>query len=412
MSMPRPLSTSLAVLLLSTTAASAQPAAVTVTWADLVRLVDQHPRLAAGQAQIAAARGAVRAAGSVPNPTLEATLGYGRARDGGGSGVEWGLSLTIPLGWIAQRRSRVDAAEAEVDAATAEAQAVRREVLAQLGALFWSLAHDQARVDALAVLDAQTAGLARAVILRVAKGEARPIEQPRVEVEREKVAGELEAARISLEARRARLAMWLRVPAGRRLTAAADLSASPTPLDPRTVRAWIRARHPLLAAARARVRGLEAELRTERRARVPSVGIKGFTEHELDRRVYGAGLSIELPLWSWSSGKIAQAEARLAAGQRQLEASSLELEASVVEAEATCRAGTRLAARLKRAVLPRSERAAATVERMYLLGEASLLEVIDARRTLLDARRSYLGNIAQAQIDCSRLQALVGKERP
>jgi cobalt-zinc-cadmium efflux system outer membrane protein len=49
---------------------------------------------------------------------------------------------------------------------------------------------------------------------------------------------------------------------------------------------------------------------------------------------------------------------------------------------------------------------------MYLLGEASLLEVIDARRTLLDARRSYLGTIAQAQIDCSRLRALVGKELP
>ncbi len=52
------------------------------------------------------------------------------------------------------------------------------------------------------------------------------------------------------------------------------------------------------------------------------------------------------------------------------------------------------------------------MERTYQLGEASLLEVIDARRTLLDTRRQLLGALAQAQIDCSRLGALVGEELP
>ncbi|MCC6312363.1 MAG: TolC family protein, partial [Trueperaceae bacterium] len=207
------------------------PGVVTVTWADIVRLVDQHPRLAVGQSQIAAAREGVRAAGAAPNPTLEASVGHGRATEGSASRVEWGLALNIPLGWIAQRRARIDAAEAEVDVATAEAKALRREVLVQLGALFWNVGYDQARVDALAVLSGQTSGLARAVGIRVQKGEARPLELPRVEVEREKVAGEREAARISLEARQAQLAVWLGAPPGKRVTAAGDLTASPTPLD-------------------------------------------------------------------------------------------------------------------------------------------------------------------------------------
>jgi cobalt-zinc-cadmium efflux system outer membrane protein len=385
---------------------------VTVTWAEIVRLVDQHPRLAVGRSLVAAARGGVRAAGAAPNPTLEASLGHGRAREGSDSRLEWGLALNLPLGWIAQRRSRIDAAEAEVDVAAAEARATRREVLVRLGVLYWTLVHDQARVHALATLQGQLTVLARAVTLRVQKGEARPIELPRVELEREKVSGELEAARISLESRQAQLAVWLGVPAGKRIVAAGDLSASPKPLKLETVRAWTRKHHPLLAAARARLRGLEAELRTEQLARVPQLELKGFTTHELDRRAYGAGLSVELPLWSWNAGKIAQARARLAAGEKQLEAASLELEARVVAAEAACRSGTRLAARFKSAVLPPSERTAAAVERMYLLGEASLLEVIDGRRTLLEARRSYLGTLTQAQIDCSRLRALVGKELP
>ena len=50
------------------------------------------------------------------------------------------------------------------------------------------------------------------------------------------------------------------------------------------------------------------------------------------------------------------------------------------------------------------------MEKSYELGEANLLEVIDARRTLLDSRRLYLSAIAEAQIDCSRLDSLVGEE--
>jgi len=236
------------------------------------------------------------------------------------------------------------------------------------------------------------------------------MELPRVELELEKVSGELEAARASLEGRQAQLAMWLGVPEGILITAVADLGASPTPPDLATVRAWTRKHHPLLAAARAQVRGLEARLATQKLARVPPLGITGFTAHELDRRVYGVGLSLELPLWNWNSGRIARASARLAAGRKQLEAARLDLETSVIEAQTACRAGARLANRLRRMVLPRSRQTAATIERMYLLGETSLLEVIDARRTLLDARRSYLGAMGQAQIDCSRLRAMVGKE--
>jgi cobalt-zinc-cadmium efflux system outer membrane protein len=68
------------------------------------------------------------------------------------------------------------------------------------------------------------------------------------------------------------------------------------------------------------------------------------------------------------------------------------------------------ATRFDRQVVPRSAAAAAALERTYELGEASLLEVVDARRTLLEARRTLLGALSQAQIDCSRLGALVGED--
>ena len=60
---------------------------VMVTWPEIVRLVDRHPRLAVGGSQIDAARAGVRVAGAVPNPGLETTVGQGRARSGDGSRV-------------------------------------------------------------------------------------------------------------------------------------------------------------------------------------------------------------------------------------------------------------------------------------------------------------------------------------
>jgi cobalt-zinc-cadmium efflux system outer membrane protein len=385
---------------------------VQVTWPEIVRLVDRHPRLAAGQFQIDARRGAVDAAGAVPNPTLEATVGQGLARVGPGSRFEWSLALYMPLGWIAQRGSKVAAAEAEVGVAEAESRALRRDVLLQLRTLYWSLASEQARVASLEELEVQTSALAQTVNRRVEKGEIRPVDATRVEIELQKVTSELEGARTSLVARQSQLALWLGVPKGKSVVAVADRSALPAVMDLGDAIAKVRTAHPALAAARARSQSLAAEVDTEKTARVPDFSLRAFTGHEFDRRTYGVGLAVDLPLWNWNSGRIAQAQAKLAAGRKQAEAMALELETTVIEAQAACRASVATAKRLKDNVVPRSEAAASTMERTYQLGEASLLEVIDARRTLLDVRRLYLSALAQAQIDCSRLGALVGEALP
>jgi len=383
---------------------------INLTWPDLIRLVDQHPRLSAGKFQVDAARGGVDAAGAVPNPMLEGNVGQGFAWTGGASSIEWGLAVTMPLGWIAERGSRINAAEAEVDVAMAETKALRRDILLKLRTLFWNLAYEQARVASLASLEAQTSSLVETVKRRAEKGEVRPVEATRVEIELEKVTSDLESARIALGARRAELTLWLGVPAGMRLVLVADLDTLPVAVDQDAALTGARKSHPALAVAKARTRFFAAELDTEELAQVPSFGLTGFANYELDRRAYGVGLTADLPLWNWSTGRIAQAQARLAASRKQAEAADLELATEVIDAQAACQSSVATAARFRNNVVPRSETVASTVERTYQLGEASLLEVIDARRTLLDSRRLYLSALAEAQIDCSRLEVLVGEE--
>ncbi|MHB8800787.1 MAG: TolC family protein [Thermoanaerobaculia bacterium] len=400
------------VVLVSAGPASASPAVLELTWPDVVRLAEGHPRLAADQLRVAAARRGIDAAGAVPNPTFEADLGRGRARIGDESRTERELALSIPLGWIAERGSRLEAAGAEVDVALAESEASRRDVLLQLRTLFWGLAYEQARVGVLETLVAQTSKLAQTVRRRVETGEVRPVEAPLVEIELEKVMGDLDAARTLLLARQAALARWLALPPDREPAASADLSALPVVMDRESALARARSTDPALKTASARSRVLAADVRTERKAPIPAFSLRGFATDELDRKAYGVGISVDIPVWSWNTGRIAQAEAKLAAASRQAEATTLEIETTVIEAQAACSASVANAKRFRDEIVPRSESVVLTMERTYEVGEASLLPVIDARRTLLDSRRLSLNALAQAQLDCSRLDALAGEEIP
>jgi len=387
-------------------------AEVRVTWRDIRALVDRHPRVAEAAQRSRAARAAIDAAGAVPNPELTARAAYGRARDAAVSRTEWALELAVPLGWIARRGPKIHAARAEAGVVEAESAGLRRQVLLRLRTHFWNLVHAQERVAALTELDAQTAALASVVKQRVEKGESRPVEAVRATVVAEQIAGELALARATLEARRAQLGLWLGLRPARRLVATADLAALPSPLPAARAVQRVQAGHPGVVAARARVDALEAGVRLERRARLPSVSIQAFTDHELDRAAYGAGLVVELPLWSWNSGRIRRAEAELAAGRQRLAADRLELELSVVEARASCKGRVELARRYRDQILPQATTAARTIERTYELGEAPLLEVIDARRTLLETKSQLLTALRQAQLACSRLAILAGEDLP
>ncbi len=392
--------------------ATPPPDVVTVTWPELVRLVGRHPRLAAARSRIAEARGATVAAGAVPNPTLEGTLGRGRGQVGDARRSEWGLALSIPFGWVAQRGARLDAAQAGLAAAEADHAALRREVLLELCERFWQLAYEQARVASFETLVETTEALARTVRRRVEKGEARSIEATRAEVELEKVRADLDEARAFRAARQAGLGLWLSTTAGQTIAARASLDELPRVMKLSETLEHARASHPSVLAATARIHAAAAELAVEKRARVPSVSLRAFTTSELDRRALGAGVTLEVPVWNWNRGPIAETAARLAGSKRQAEATALALALAVTETHAACQAQALIARRLGEQVVPRSEAAAATLARTFELGEATLLEAIDARRTLIDARRRHLASLVEAHLQCGRLGVLVGEGQP
>jgi outer membrane protein, heavy metal efflux system len=387
------------------TEAGALEATPPLRWQEVVSELDRNPRFREATLRAQAARSGVDAVGQVPNPRLEATAGEGWTAGGSLRKTEWSLGITVPLEWLGTRGPRLDAARAAANEAEEESALVRQEVLLRLRRLFVLVAHDGRLVESLAASSRQADDLARLVRLRVERGEARPPELPRVEVEAERARLALAQAEARAMVHRDQLSLWAGRPVER---VAIDMAQAPEPPPLADVRERAASGQPRVRAARDRLAAAAAEVRAERNQRIPAVSLSGYALDEVDRYAVGGGLGVEFPVWNWNSGKIAQAEAIQAAEENRVLVATYEARAALVETWAMCTQGRLASRRLREEVVPRAETAASKMERSYQLGESPLLETLDSRRALLEVRRELLAAELEQQLECSTLTILTG----
>ncbi|HOI09219.1 MAG TPA: TolC family protein, partial [Myxococcota bacterium] len=129
---------------------------------------------------------------------------------------------------------------------------------------------------------------------------------------------------------------------------------------------------------------------------------------ELDRDAAGAVLRVQLPLWNWNGGAVRRVRAEQVAEARAAEAEALALRAETAAAWERCTAGRAAEARFDDGILPRARAAADAIERGFVAGEVSLIDVLDARRVLADARRERIEAGLRARIACTALAVLTG----
>jgi cobalt-zinc-cadmium efflux system outer membrane protein len=355
------------------------------------------------------ARGAVSAAGAFPTPSVTLTGADAQARAGSERRREWGVAIELPLEVLATRGPLVAAARASERAAAVEALGARSQVLRSVRREFVALAHGQAQLDGQLQLEEEVARLADLVRRRAERGEARPTEVPRVELELERLRSAIGRARAVLGALRARLSATLGVPVDR-VEGALDRTVE---LPPRAeLEGRLADGAPFVEAGRARVDAASEALRAERRERVPKLSVGAGHVEELDRRATSLTATLTLPLGSWNGGKVRQARANVAAEQARLEAARREARVAASDAWIACRAGQDGATHFREHILPRAEGAARTTGRAYELGEAGLLDVIDTRRVLLETRREYLDLLLDMQSACGDVAVLAGLELP
>ena len=377
------------------------------------------PLVQAAQARVDRATGTRRTAGTWTNPLFTHWIENSSfSLVGAPSGLDREASTygTLPLEPLFQRAPRMRRADQEIAAAKADVTAVQRQVSLEAARAFFRVA--------LAQIAAETASENRVALDRVAEyNRARVSQGATAEVELLRVQIEIDRAVLEAaiaEAELARAQVELRRFLGSR--AAGDLatlrvSTAPAALVPdaplvalSSLLSQARTRRPELTAARARIDAATAETEYQRRLFVRDLGATVGFKQSAGRRSLIAGVSLPLPLFDRNKGEVQRATAERLAAEREMDAASRVIE---TEIESAYEAARRLSAALGGSPRTLVERAA-DLRRLTLAayqdGGATLLQVLDATRTLSDARVMYFRAAFAARQSLIELSIAAGDE--
>lgn len=349
------------------------------------------------------ARGAVSAAeadriaaGQAPNPqfTFSSISLNPRTGIGNGSLRDKRMDSVLRLDQLVERGDkralREQAAGARLEAAQRDLEDTGRQSRFQLQAAYWDLRLAQEKVQ-VAEESAQLYGRSqKAADLRLKVGDIAVADAARLRVEVARAENDARAAQSDLTAARVALAYFIgQENVARDLTATdswPDLASTPASLAEGALES-----RPDIQAALARVKAAEAarELARANRSRDVSVGVQ--FEHfppgnESPNNTYGVSVSIPLFLRHSYEGEIARAEADLQVAQELLDQTRAQARGEVDRVAAALQAAIDRRQRLESGLLADAERVAKAAEFAYSKGASSLLDLLDARRTLRAVR--------------------------
>ncbi|WP_165982666.1 TolC family protein [Dankookia rubra] len=365
----------------------------------------RSPALGAAEAGVAASRGNLTQAGLRPNPAFGVTAenigGSGRYRSTAAAETTYQLAQRLEIG--GQRGARVGVARTEEALAGRDLAATRLDIVR---------AARQAYTEAVAarrVLRIATDSVRLAEeVLRVARERVSAGREPLLQQRRAEVAlstAQIARSRAEREAEVARRALAV-------VLAASDVDLGPSdrwfddigpvpagrlPSDP--------AANPDFARWREEIARANAILGLERRRAIPDVtvgaGLRRFGESNDTAMVLN--LSVPLPVIDRNQGNIARAGADLTRTERVAELNQRALAASLTDAGQRLDTAWREADGLRRVVVPGAEQAFGFAREGYAAGRFSFLEVLDAQRTLLEARTQL--NAALRDVHLRRAEA-------
>lgn len=395
--------------LLPQQAPSAVPPPLVLTRRQAVDSALAHnPQLRVAREQVAQARARAVSNAAFPDPTLTGDLtgqsGATRFRSNTGSDVGIGLSLPFPTKFLLQRR----VGGADVDAAQFGYDQLRQQTASLTAqgydALIVLLRH---RADLLEG-DSLARDFLRKTQVRFDAGSVPRLDVVKARVDLAQAENALLANQRDVANARAALNRLLGRPLGAGIEAADSLAVPPDlpPLDSLVSLALAR-RPELLGLARQRA-GAGAATALAQQYWLPDVDLsveKNMSQGTQGTYTTGIGLSVPLFFWNHQRGEVAESKHH----ERELDAAYTDLEAEVEEdvrtTFATAATALQQAVYLRDQLLPEARRAYEIALTSYGLGGSSTLDVLDARRTLLDAEGQYadaLGAANDARADLER----------
>ena len=391
----------------STLAPPTEPAGVLTLRAAIALAQTYSPDLQVAAREYDATEGTLIQSGARPNPQAGYQLEDARRET---RTTTIGINLPIELG--GKRQARIDSAQKSREAAGADLATRRQEIRATAISHFFDVLTAQERVR----LAQDSVELARratdATSKRVAAGRVSPVEETRVKVAEAGAQLEFVQARSELNAARQRMAaLWgSRAPQFER----ADGNVEAPPALPSMERLTSRLEGaPNIRRAEIEVERRRALTDVERTKRIPDVTLTlgAKRPEELGRNQLVIGVAIPIPVLDTNRGNIYDAARREDKARDELLAIRVRLNAEVLLARERLASSRDELDLLRGTVLPGATSAYEAATKGYELGRFQFLDVLDAQRTLFQAKAQYLRALGEAHRSAAEIDRLLGDEQ-
>lgn len=377
----------------------------------LQRALAANPRLTAAERDIGIAGGLRIQAGVLPNPEvsfeLDNVLGSGPYKGLRSAETNLQLSQLVELG--GKREARVAAGEAGISAAVWQRRATRLEVLSEAAIAFITIISTQRRIEIFEEQIASFDALIPLLQKRVEEGASSPAETLRARVAADLFRIEQQRTKTQLALARRDLAILMGDSSPHFGNAVGRLSNIGEPPAFRSVLQAIEANPQLMrwtaVAAQRNAELLVARLKVIQDPRI-SVGWRHF--QDTNDNAVRLSVSVPLPVFDQNTGNIIAAQETLAKTDAERAINKLVLTSIVGRAYDTLAGALAEIKLLRSSIIPNARSASETIQNGYLQGRFTLLELLDAKGSVLQAQLREQEALQNFHVAIATIEGLVG----
>lgn len=364
-----------------------------------------NPDIAVAIREREAITGAKVQAATRPNPYVSTSIQDTRSAT---RQIFLQLNQEVELG--GKRTARMEAADAFYSKADAELATKQAEIHANVVLAFYEVLVAQERVT-LARSSVEIAESALdAASKRVKAGKSSPVEQTKSTVAAASVKIELVQAMTQLTNSRKRLAaLWGdNAPSFER--AAGEVTRIPEVSTLDQLQALID-NSPSIKSAKLEIHTREAVTKVERSKAAPNITLSAGV---LNNQELGGlnqallGLSIPIPIFDRNQGNVQEAVSRKYKAEDELVALKNKMQTNLVTQYERLNAARQATLSLQTDVLPNAQSAFDAANRGFSLGKFNFLDVLDAQRTLYQAKSQYINALLEAHQSIAEIERTLG----
>ncbi len=381
--------------------------------AAMQRAVRYSPVLRAVAEEKKARRAETYQAGRRPNPELTTEIENfaGSGDFEGFKSAETTISLTQVIELGRKRMNRIRVASLDEDLANWDYEAARLTIASQTQQAFVDVLASQKRLSVHRAFATIAKRLTDTVRERVDAGKVSPVELSRSEVERARASVTVREEQAKLRAAKRKLSLFWGARRADFGAAVGRLAATNHLPSPERFQSYLD-RNPTLARWVDEMAKRRATLELERARRIPDLTLGAGVRQigETDDTAAVATLSIPLPFFNRNRGNIDAASARVTKSLYERDAARIGLNSRFIEAYGVLRASEAKLRALRNEVLPAARKAFDATERGYREGKFDLLNVLDARRSLIQTQLDVVDTQAEFHKAKALIEGLIGRD--